>query len=177
MKKIIYAFFIFHLTISVSAQKNEKSFVNRDYIFQSNNHSSKKNPVPKDTLSFRLDYTNYCLNKFQKENKIGIGSELLGAVLIAVGNLNSLNGTDKATETYDLEVALSGNSLEKTIKAERKYENKLERIDKTKDVLTISGGVLILAGGILHIISYRWLKRAYVVTIDNGIAAGIKLKF
>jgi len=91
---------------------------------------------------------------------IGFGIDLVGITMIAFGNLDALNGTDNATETYNYEHSAAGSSIERQIKATRKYEKELDEIDERRDILTISGGVCLLGGGVLHLISYRWLKRA-----------------
>jgi hypothetical protein len=41
----------------------------------------------------------------------------------------------------------------------------------------IAGGVIALSGFVIQMRSYRWLKQAYVVPIEKGLTAGIKIKF
>jgi hypothetical protein len=145
-------------------------------IFVSFNLIAQKNSIEKNTLDSKIDYTNYCLYKFQKSQKIGIGATFIGASLIAIGNLNTLNGLDKATHNYNLDMARTQDAFTQ-IRLTAKYEVKLQDIEKKRKTLTTAGGVLAIGGCVLNLISYRWLKKAYVVPIKNGAAIGVKYNF
>lgn len=43
--------------------------------------------------------------------------------------------------------------------------------------LAIIGGIVSLSGLVIHLSSYRWLKRAYFYPLENGAAVGLKIKF
>lgn len=177
MKKLIFVLLAAICSITSFGQGSKQSFADRPAIFSSNKTKFDKLKVPADTISFVIAHTNYCLNKFANENLIAVAAELVGAGVLFYASNDAINGIDKLYDNLALETALAGNSTEKRLLAERKYERKISDAENRNKALTIAGGAIVLGGGVLHIISYRWLKRAYIMPIDNGFAAGIKLKF
>ncbi|WP_159522875.1 hypothetical protein [Sunxiuqinia indica] len=171
MKKLTIIILLLCLSIYSFSQTNRNSILGSIKVKLNQDYSRD---IGSDTLSFIMNHTNYCLYKFQKENMLGISSQLLGGVLIAIANIDALNGMGNALDTYNYEIAAAGTSLERRILAERKYENKINDLNNTIDVLNVGGGILIIGGSILHVFSYRWLKRAYLIPNKNGLTIGLK---
>ena len=153
-----------------------KKLIFLSLIIVSSNLLSQKQVQVKDTLDSKIDYTNYCLYKFQKSQKIGMTTTFIGASLIAIGNFSSLNGLDKTTQDYNFNMAVTSDEVAKIILTEQ-YGNKLQEIEKRRKTLTTTGGVFVVGGCLLSYISYRWLKNAYVVPIENGVAVGVRYNF
>ena len=107
-----------------------------------------------DTLQYQISFTNYCLQKHRNEMLLGRWLQIGGAVGISFFNISQLNGMRAATN---------------------KFETKSNEIVKRQDIATIVGGVAILAGTVLQLNSYKWLKRAYITPSENGI--GVKIIF
>lgn len=128
-----------------------------------------------DPLQLQISYTNYCLNQHRKEMLMGTGLQLIGATFTAVCNLPQLNGMNKAKDTYNREMAIAGDAIDRQLSALRKFEKKERAIQKTQDGSVIVGGILVVGGSILQIYSYRWLNHAYIKPAENGI--GIKIEF
>jgi hypothetical protein len=169
MKKISIVFLLLVLCMSAFSQRKSKLLA-RDALFEFNKQTGIKLQVPYDTLSYRLSYTNYCLYKFQKENMIAFSATIIGAGVVFGASNNSINGIDSANEHWDVMVKIAGSSVEKRIMAERKWEAEIDRLNERNKKMVVAGGVFMLGGGVLHVLSYRWLKRAYLVPIENGIA-------
>jgi len=72
-------------------------------------------------------------------------------------------------------MALAGDNLDQKIAATNDYRSKTNDIEKRQEVMTIVGGIVFLAGSVLQIDSYKWLKRAYISPASNGI--GVKIIF
>ena len=128
-----------------------------------------------DTLQYQISFTNYCLQKHRNEMLLGRWLEIGGAVGISFFNISQLNGMRAAQNNYNHELALAGTNHAKQTAATNKFETKSNEIVKRQDIATIVGGVAILAGAVLQLNSYKWLKRAYITPSENGI--GVKIIF
>jgi len=128
-----------------------------------------------DTLQFQILFTNYCLEKHRKEKVLGTWLQIGGAVGVSFFNISQLNGMRAAEDNYGHELALAGSSAVKQIAATNRFEAKSNEIVKRQDLMTILGGVAFLAGSILQLDSYKWLKRAYITPSKNGI--GVRIRF
>lgn len=124
--------------------------------------AQRNNPVPSnlstklDTINFKVDYTNHCLNNFRKEKQLGLKLMLGGAIISYIANDNSINGYNKAH---------SGARIDQT---------KLDNSKSLKVVGLVTGGAMVLSGVVFQIISYRHLGRAYLVPDKNGLTVGYK---
>lgn len=130
--------------------------------------------TPLDSIQFKLDYTRYCLQKYRKEQLTGIGLVLVGSIGMAVTNQSFLNGSDKAEQKYLEETAFAGNSYEGKILALRNYQYTLSEIDQSKKLGLIIGGASIVSGTVMYVLSYRWLKKAYIFPYYYGLGAAMK---
>jgi hypothetical protein len=128
-----------------------------------------------DSIALRLNYTNYCLYKYQKENKIAIAAGVTGSGMLLVASMDALMGINKTNNYWRNQVALAGDDAGRRSRAETSWKNELKQIDNRKEALTIAGGVFILSGAALNFASYRWLKRAYLVTDEWGLTIGVNL--
>lgn len=128
-----------------------------------------------DTLQFQISFTNYCLEKYRKEKVLGTWLQIGGAVGVSFFNISQLNGMRAAEDNYSHELALAGSNLAQQIAARNKFETKNNEIIKRQDFMTILGGVAFLAGSILQLDSYKWLKRDYITPSENGI--GVRIRF
>lgn len=133
MKKLLVLLLMF-ISLSSFAQSNEKDHLRkRDKLII---------PAGSDTLSYRLDYTNYCLYRFYNENKVALFLELTGIGLVVCGEIcSNISDTQMSTLMY------------------------------------VTGGIFVVTGAILHLNSYKWMKKAYIIPIENGIAVGINIEF
>lgn len=127
-----------------------------------------------DTLQFQISFTNYCLEKHRKEKVIGTWLQIGGAVGVSFFNISQLNGMRTAEDNYNHELALAGTNLAMQIAATNKFESKSNDILKRQDLMTIVGGVAFLAGSVLQLDSYKWLKRAYISPSEHGIEVRIR---
>lgn len=130
-----------------------------------------------DSVSFKIDHTNYCLNKFANENLLAAGLGIIGAGLIFYATDDNINGLKNMQEDLHYLTLVNNGDIEGNIIAQRKLEKQIRKKQQKNDVLTIAAASTVLIGSVLHIISYRWLKRAYVMPVNNGLAIGVKFKF
>ena len=128
-----------------------------------------------DTLQFQISFTNNCLEKYRKEKVIGTWLQIGGAVGVCFFNMSQLNGMRAAEDNYNHEFALAGSNLAAQIAATNNFEAKSNEIVKRQDLMTILGGVAFLAGSVLQLDSYKWLKRAYISPSEHGI--GVRIRF
>lgn len=128
-----------------------------------------------DAIQLQQSYANYCLNQFRKEKIIATWTQIGGGLLVFYANVDGINGVNDVEDTYNREMAIAGNNEFKQLAALQKYEQKMQDTEDRNDVLTISGGVMFLAGSILQFYSYRWLKKSYILPAEHGI--GIQIKF
>ncbi|MDP3442939.1 MAG: hypothetical protein Q8T08_08790 [Ignavibacteria bacterium] len=159
---------------NMSAINNKKFTLNKGIPNKQMSSSLWKFKTPLDTIQFKLDYTRYCLQKYRKDQLTGIGLILVGSCVMAVTNQSFINGSDKAEQKYLDETALAGNSFEGKIWALRKYQRTLSEIDQSKELGLIIGGASIVSGSVMYVLSYRWLKKAYIFPYYYGLGVAIK---
>lgn len=159
---------------NLSAISNKKFTLNKVLPKKQISSTLWQFKTPLDTIQFKLDYTRYCLNKYRKDQLSGIGLQFLGSLVLAATNLSFINGSDKAEQKYLDETMRAGNSFEGKTIALRQYQNTLSEIDQTKELGLIIGGASIVSGSIMHVLSYRWLKKAYIFPYYYGLGVAIK---
>lgn len=121
----------------------------------------------------KIDYTNYCLEKFRREHMIGLGLQVAGIAVIGFTQWDSTNGTSKAEADFQSNYQRAGDSLEGKIMAQRGYEATLDKIEDKKRIGIIVGVSMGALGVVFQNINYRWLRRAYVG--EDGIGVKIPL--
>lgn len=121
-----------------------------------------------------LEYTNYCLYKFQQEQKRSMLISFSGAATITLANLDFINGVRKTNKYYETELAVAGENTYQRILAEKEWQNELDKINTRNVIITATGAAIIVAGQVMLFRSYRWLKRAYIVPAEQGIGVAIK---
>ena len=148
------------------------SFSQKSFNQIAGNHKLK---TKVDTLQFQISFTNYCLEKYRKEKVIGTWLQIGGAIGVSFFNISQLNGMRAVEDNYNHEFALAGSSVVKQIVATGNFKTKSNEIVKRQDLMTILGGVAFLAGSVLQLDSYKWLKRANITPSENGI--GVQIRF
>lgn len=130
-----------------------------------------------DRLNKTINTTNYCLYKFKKEKNIAIITELAGLGAVIYANSEYLNGKFQLAEDYKYDVLAAGDRAQKIRDLTKEYNGKIDHINDNCKILTYVGCGLILSGAILHVHSNRWLERAYVVPLKNGVAVDVRFNF
>lgn len=115
-----------------------------------------------DSLDYQILYTRYCLNKYRQEQLTAIGLEI-GGIITAIyasqlpsEDLNALLEYNRTIMSYPNN---NDNARREAMRALTEANNKLD--NKREFVGFIAGG-LVIGGGILHILSYRWLKKTLI---------------
>ena len=127
-----------------------------------------------DTISFKVDYTSHCLNKFRKEQQLGYGLMLGGAIVTFLATNEYVNGYKKAYADIPYYGYYDNNGVWKNIELSRTNQDKLNSITTIRNIGTYTGSAAILSGIVLQFISYRHLKRAYIIPERNGLTVGFK---
>jgi hypothetical protein len=176
----IYAFLARDCKIEINPSKSIQSSLminetnnNLDSYYTSsffNNSGYKRLKTKTDSIDYKIDYTRYCLQKFRQERLWGIWLQISGGVIIAGTNLNSLNGVSRAERVHELELQSAHESIEGRMLADAKYDMRLREIEKKIKTGMYIGGAIALTGSVLQIISYRWLKRAYIMPYEYGFS-------
>jgi hypothetical protein len=164
MKKLLISFILINISFFSFGQKSFEQIVINQNL---------KSTI--DSLQFQISFTNYCLEKYRAEKVLGTWLITGGAVVVGIFNIPQLNGMSKAEDDYKHQMALAGDNLDQKIAATNDYRSKTNDIEKRQEVMTIVGGIVFLAGSVLQIDSYKWLKRAYISPASNGI--GVKIIF
>lgn len=164
MKRLLFFLFLLTLTFLSFGQKSFNQIIRNQKLKSSF-----------DTLQVQVSFTNYCLEKYRHEKVLGSWLQIGGAVGVSFFNISQLNGLRAAENDYRHQLALAGSNLDQQIAATNQYEKNKDDIIKRQDFMTILGGVAFLAGSVLQLDSYKWLKRAYISPAQNGI--GVKIRF
>lgn len=164
MKKLFLLLVLLNLTFLSFGQKSFNQIIQ---------HQKLKSSF--DTLQVQISFTNYCLEKYRYEKVLGTWLQVGGAVGVCFFNITQLNGMRAVENDYKHQLALAGDNLAKRLGADNQYQMDRNDIIKRQDVMTILGGVVFLAGSVLQLDSYKWLKRAYISPAQNGF--GVKIRF
>jgi len=167
---LLYASFcLFFCVLSLDSTSQSHKFDSKTEVY--NNITTKNSDksflkTRADSLDYQIFLTRYCLNLFRQEQYIAMGVELSGGLVIALAEVlvgpephNYYNGTNQAERMY----------------AESRYYNAVQNRNKDIRNCRLIGGGVLFAGGILHIASYRWLRKAYIQPSKEGI--GIIVNF
>lgn len=130
-----------------------------------------------DTEQFQQDYTNYCFKQFRKQQLIGISTQVVGAGLMIFYNIDDWNGYTDAYRKWELTSQVgsgSGSTFEYLVNL-RKLEREYIDIEERNNTMTKVGAVVFLTGSIVHILSYRWLKKSRIQPAETGM--GLMVKF
>lgn len=164
MKKLFVIFLVFSITLPSIAQ-NKSSKLNKGIKVR----AQVVEILPEDKLQCQADYVRHCLNQYRKKQLTGIEFEIGGLLIMAVTQLNSVNGTKRAEINYWDNMSMTGNSLEGTVFSFRQYEMDLEDANKIRNIGAIVGGATFLTGAVIQVLGYKWLKNAYVGADGLGI--------
>lgn len=115
-----------------------------------------------DSLDYQILYTRYCLNKYRQEQLTAIGLEI-GGIITAIyaaqlpsEDINALLEYNRTIMSYP------NNNPNASREARRVLDEANNKLDNKREFVGFIAGGLVIGGGILHIISYRWLKNAFI---------------
>lgn len=167
--------FFFLLSLGAVCQSPKFDSLNDVYTHITTKNSDKSFLKTRaDSLDYQIFLTRYCLNVFRTEQYVAMGIELAGGVMIALAE-EFVTPEYEIEIHYDAAMRKAGNNMKLQETAMLAHHNALESRDKDIRNYRLIGGGIMVAGGILHIASYRWLRKAYIQPSKEGI--GIVINF
>jgi len=162
MKKLITVLILISVSVNLMAQ-DDIYFQPKKKLVENKKYKEFSND---EKLKYQIDFVKHCMLKYHDQKMTGYGLQLAGILIAGVGlsmekqsdEVNGIYQNQTGGWTYDTTVPNYG---------VHKGDNSL------KNILTIGGGVISLAGIITLIDSEKWMKRAYIG--PDGI--GVKFTF
>lgn len=145
-------------------------------VYSIQNYEKNQIQFSIDSLLKRLDFTNSCKYKFQRQIRNGIGFQIIGATSLFYSKSDAINGIDKVYNKYQNDIALAGENPLKEAAAEVAFNEQRRKIEKRNDILNYSGYILIIGGGVIQYLGFKWLDKAYYVPTKGGFQTGIIIK-
>lgn len=154
----------FALSATGQSPKIEKDQL--DGLLKSMSYRGRILKTRADSLDYQIFHTRYCLNKFRQEQYVAFGIELSGGLVIALAEVFA------GQEPHNW---YNGTSVQMKMEADLRYYHAVQDRDQEIRNYRLMGGGIMVAGGILHLASYRWLRKAYIQPTKEGI--GIVVNF